>query len=97
MPEVQSDPELLLFASIAKADVDGELNAQDARDDWQRIEQLAKSQNNQRWANRALGERSFSEIYNMLSNRELTGVRHGRRLLLDIEDLQQWIVANKAA
>jgi hypothetical protein len=33
----------------------------------------------------------------MLSNRELTGVRHGRRLLLDIEDLQRWIVANKAA
>lgn len=62
MPEVQSDPELLLFASIAKADVDGELNAQDARDDWQRIEQLAKSQNNQKWANRALGERSFSEF-----------------------------------
>ena len=27
MPEVQNDPELLLFASIAKADVDGELNA----------------------------------------------------------------------
>jgi hypothetical protein len=27
MPEVQSDPELLLFASIAKADLDGELNA----------------------------------------------------------------------
>ena len=40
---------------------------------------------------------SEREIYNMLSNRELTGVRHGRRLLLDIEDLQQWIVANKAA
>jgi hypothetical protein len=27
MPEVQSDPDLLLLASIAKADVDGELNA----------------------------------------------------------------------
>ena len=59
MPEVQNDPELLLFASIAKAGVDGELNAQDARGDWQRIEQLAKSQNNQKWGNRALGERSF--------------------------------------
>jgi len=34
MPEVLGDPDLLLFASIAKADVDGELNAQDARDDW---------------------------------------------------------------
>lgn len=62
MPEVQHDPELLLFASIAKADVDGELNAQDSRDDWHRIEQMAKSQNNQKWANRALGEQSFSEF-----------------------------------
>ena len=60
--EVQHDPELLLFVSIAKADVDGELNAQDAREDWQRIEQLAKSQNNQKWANRSLGEQSFSEF-----------------------------------
>ena len=61
-PEVQHDPELLLFASIAKADVDGELNAQDSRDDWRRIEQIAKSQSNQIWANRALGEQSFSEF-----------------------------------
>ncbi len=61
-PEVQHDPELLLFASIAKADVDGELNAQDAREDWQRIEQLARSQKNQQWANRSLGEQSFSEF-----------------------------------
>jgi hypothetical protein len=62
MQEKQHDPELLLFASIAKADVDGELNAQDARDDWQRIAQLARSQNDQKWANRALGEQSFSEF-----------------------------------
>jgi CHAT domain-containing protein len=61
-PEVQHDPELLLFASIVKADVDGELNAQDAREDWQRIQQLARSQNNQKWANRSLGEQSFSEF-----------------------------------
>ena len=60
--EVQHDPELMLFVSIAKADVDGELNAQEAKEDWQRIEQLARSQNNQKWANRSLGEQSFSEF-----------------------------------
>jgi CHAT domain-containing protein/tetratricopeptide (TPR) repeat protein len=60
--KVQRDSELLLFVSIAKADVDGELNALVAREDWQRIEQLAKSQNNQKWANRSLGEQSFSEF-----------------------------------
>jgi excisionase family DNA binding protein len=42
----------------------------------------------------ALSER---EIYNMLSNKELTGVRHGRRLMLDIRDLEEWIAAHKAA
>jgi len=61
-PEVQSDPKLLLFASIAKADVNGELNAQDARNDWQQIEILAKAQNDKLWAIRAPGERSFSEF-----------------------------------
>jgi tetratricopeptide (TPR) repeat protein len=60
--EVQGDPELLLFASIAKADVDGELNALDARNDWQQIEILAKAQNAKLWAIRAPGERSFSEF-----------------------------------
>lgn len=62
MPEVQHDPELLLFVSIARADVDGELNAQDARNDWENIEVLAKAQRNLLWANRALGEKSFSEF-----------------------------------
>ncbi len=42
----------------------------------------------------ALSER---EIYNMLANKELTGVRHGRRLMLDIRDLEDWIAAHKAA
>ncbi len=74
-PAVREDPELSLFTSIAKADVDGELNARDARNDWEQIEELAKSQNNQRWANRALGERSFSEFLlgNISKGRVLIG------------------------
>lgn len=40
----------------------------------------------------ALSER---EIHRMLSKRELTGVRHGRRLMLDIRDLDDWIAARK--
>ncbi len=59
---MQSDPDLLLFTCIAEADVDGELNAQDARDNWEQIEQLARAENNQKWLNRAAGERSFSEF-----------------------------------
>ena len=73
--EVQDDPELLLFTSIAKADVDGELNAQDARNDWQEIEQLAKAQNNKKWVTRAMGERSLSEFLlgNISKGRVLIG------------------------
>ena len=42
----------------------------------------------------ALSER---EIYNMIANKELSGIRHGRRLMLDIRDLDHWIAAHKAA
>ena len=42
----------------------------------------------------ALSER---EVYNMISNKELDGVRHGRRLMLDIRDLEIWISLHKAA
>lgn len=42
----------------------------------------------------ALSER---EVYNMIANKELNGVRHGRRLMLDIRDLDVWITAHKAA
>lgn len=38
---------------------------------------------------------SEREIYNMVSNREICGVRHGRRLMLDIQDLERWIEENK--
>ena len=42
----------------------------------------------------AISER---ETYNMLANKELVGVRHGRRIMLDIRDLDEWIEANKSA
>lgn len=42
----------------------------------------------------ALSER---EIYNMISNKELVGIRHGRRLMIDIRDLETWISLHKAA
>jgi hypothetical protein len=33
----------------------------------------------------------------MISTRELTGVRHGKRLMVDIRDLEKWVEAHKAA
>jgi excisionase family DNA binding protein len=42
----------------------------------------------------AISER---EVYKMLANNELLGVRHGRRLMIDIRDLESWIDSHKAA
>ncbi len=38
---------------------------------------------------------SEREIYNMIASRELPEVRHGRRLMLDVRDLERWIEVNK--
>jgi excisionase family DNA binding protein len=40
----------------------------------------------------ALSER---EIYNMITNKELVGVRHGRRVMIDLRDIENWIETNK--
>ena len=42
----------------------------------------------------AISER---EVYNMLATNELIGVRHGRRVMIDLRDLETWIAAHKAA
>ncbi|MFZ0590939.1 MAG: helix-turn-helix domain-containing protein [Bryobacteraceae bacterium] len=41
----------------------------------------------------ALSER---EVYNMIANKELIGVRHGRRLMVDLRDAEHWIECNKS-
>jgi excisionase family DNA binding protein len=38
---------------------------------------------------------SEREIYSMISNNELAGVRHGKRRMLDIRDLDAWIASHK--
>jgi excisionase family DNA binding protein len=40
---------------------------------------------------------SEREVYNMISDRQLAGVRHGKRVMVDIRDLEEWIAAHKAA
>ncbi len=39
---------------------------------------------------------SVREIADMISSHEITPIRRGRRVLLDIRDLNQWISAQKA-
>jgi excisionase family DNA binding protein len=40
---------------------------------------------------------SEREIYNMGATRELLAVKHGRRTMFDLRDLDRWIELNKAA
>lgn len=38
---------------------------------------------------------SKREVYNMIANEQIAAVRHGRRKMLDIRDLEKWIEDNK--
>jgi excisionase family DNA binding protein len=38
---------------------------------------------------------SEREVYNMISNHKLAGVRHGKRVMLDLQDLDSWIANHK--
>jgi excisionase family DNA binding protein len=40
---------------------------------------------------------SEREVYNMISSKDLAAVRHGRRVMLDIRDLELWIQHNKVS
>jgi hypothetical protein len=61
-PLLQSDKQLRLFAFLVKGDVDGELDPQPARHDWESVLALAKELGNQKWANRATGEIGFQDF-----------------------------------
>jgi excisionase family DNA binding protein len=39
---------------------------------------------------------SKREVYNMLASGDLRAVRHGRRKMLDIRDLDEWIARKKS-
>jgi hypothetical protein len=36
------------------------------------------------------------EVYNMISDRKLTGVRYGKRLMIDIRDPEEWTLLHKS-
>jgi excisionase family DNA binding protein len=38
---------------------------------------------------------SKREVYNMIATGDLPAVTHGRRKMIDIQDLNQWIARNK--
>ena len=40
---------------------------------------------------------SERDVYNMISERQLGGVRYGKRVMIDIRDLEEWALWHKAA
>jgi Helix-turn-helix domain len=39
---------------------------------------------------------SDREVYNVIAIKELKGVRHSRRLMVDLRDLEEWVATHKA-
>jgi excisionase family DNA binding protein len=40
---------------------------------------------------------SEREVYSMLSTKQLAGVRQGKRLMVDMRDLEKWVEGHKTA
>jgi excisionase family DNA binding protein len=38
---------------------------------------------------------SEGEVYSMLANKDLVGIRRGKRIMIDIRDLEDWIASHK--
>lgn len=55
-PLLQSDPDLRIFALQVKGDIDFELDASLARQDWQEVLEVARRSDNKKWIRRANGE-----------------------------------------
>ncbi len=63
-PLLQKDKELRLFALTIKGNLDGEVDASSARQDWEEVTDLAKQLNKEKWVYRALGQLGFTDYYN---------------------------------
>ena len=58
-PLLQAEDDLRLFTLTVKADIDFEIDALPAKDDWQQVLALAERTNNQKWIRRAKAELGF--------------------------------------
>jgi CHAT domain-containing protein len=59
-PLLQSDLELRLFCLTVRGDMDGELDSEPMRRDWEEALQVARALGDKKWENRASGEIGFS-------------------------------------
>jgi len=59
-PLLQSDTPLRLFCLVVRGDIDGELDAEPMRRDWEAVLELANELKDKKWQNRASGEIGFA-------------------------------------
>jgi CHAT domain-containing protein len=59
-PLLQSDPTLRLFCLAVRGDIDGEIDADPMRRDWEAALKVAKALGDTKWQNRASGEIGFA-------------------------------------
>ena len=62
-PYLKHDDDLRLFALTIKGDLDGELDAPAAREDWTEVSSLSKKLRNEKWVYRAEGQLGFCDYY----------------------------------
>ena len=60
---LKQDDELRLFALTVKGDLDGELDAAAAREDWTKVVALSKKMHNAKWVYRGEGQLGFCDYY----------------------------------
>ena len=60
---LKRDDELRLFALTVKGDLDGELDASAAREDWTEVSTLSRKLHNEKWMYRAEGQLGFCDYY----------------------------------
>ena len=60
---LSTDEQLRMFCLIVKGDIDGEMNSDTMRDDWEQVEALAKGLGNRKWQYRALAQLGLVAFY----------------------------------
>ena len=60
---LRNDKQLRMFCFIVKGDIDGEMNSDAMRDDWEQVEALAKELGNRKWQYRALAQLGLVAFY----------------------------------
>jgi len=63
IPVLRTDKQLRLFCLIVKGDIDTEIDASAMRDDWGRIQSLAKELGDTKWQYRALAQLGVAAFY----------------------------------